>query len=134
LFLGVYYNLTVWFKLTDKTHYGTLITVGGALITIAGNYILIPIAGYLGSSWVTLICYFLMTAACYLLGQRFYPIPYNVTRSLGYIVVTVAIIYVVGLVTIENQWLATSFHAAIMLAYVFTLYFLEKERFKQATN
>ncbi len=134
LFLGVYYNLTVWFKLTDKTHYGTLITVGGALITIGGNFILIPIAGYLGSSWVTLICYFSMTVACYLLGQRFYPIPYNVTRSLVYIVVTVAIIYLVGLVTFENQWLATSFHIAIMLAYIFTLYLLEKDRFKQATT
>ena len=62
LFLGVYYNLSVWFKLTDKTYYGTIITVGGAIITIAANYVLIPIAGYLGSSWATLLCYFSMTS------------------------------------------------------------------------
>jgi O-antigen/teichoic acid export membrane protein len=131
LFLGVYYNLSAWFKLTDKTHYGTLIAVGGAVITIVGNYLLIPQFGYLGSSFVTLICYFSMAAACYLLGQKFYPIPYNVNRSLAYIVVTVAIIYLVELVSIENQWLATGFHCAVIGVYVFILYLLEKERFKQ---
>jgi len=131
LFLGVYYNLSAWFKLTDKTHYGTLITVGGVVITIVGNYLLIPQAGYLGSSFVTLICYFSMTAACYLLGQKFYPIPYNVSRSLAYIVGTVAIIYLVELVSIENQWLASGFHFAVIVIYVLILYLLEKERFKQ---
>lgn len=134
LFLGVYYNLSIWFKLTDKTYYGTILAIGGAVITIAGNYLLIPKAGYLGSSWVTLICYFSMTAACYLLGQRFYPIPYNVKRSIGYIVATAAIIYLVGLVSIDNQWLATIFHFSVILIFIFTLYLLEKERFKQAST
>ena len=134
LFLGVYYNLSVWFKLTDKTHYGTIITIGGALITIGGNYILIPIAGYLGSCWVTLICYFSMTAACYWLGQKNYPIPYNVTKSFGYIVSTVAIIYLVGLISIENQWVATGFHMAVILIYVIVVYLLENKRFKQAST
>lgn len=133
LFLGVYYNLSVWFKLTDKTYYGTVITVGGALITIGGNYLLIPVAGYLGSSWVTLVCYFSMTAACYLLGQRFYPIPYNVTRSVSYIVSTVAIIYLVGLVSFENQWVATGFHGIVILIFIFTVYLLENKRFKEAS-
>ncbi len=131
LFLGVYYNLSVWFKLTDKTHYGTIITVGGVFITVVGNYLLIPVAGYLGSSWVTLICYFSMAAACYFLGQKFYPIPYDVSRSIGYIVATVAIIYIIGMVSIENQWLATGFHGMVIVVYVFILYLLEKERFKQ---
>ncbi len=64
LFQGIYYNLTVWFKLTDKTYYATIITVAGAIITIAANYVLIPMAGYLGSSWATLLCYFSTTAIC----------------------------------------------------------------------
>lgn len=134
LFLGVYYNLSIWFKLTDKTYYGTIIAIGGAVITVIGNYLLIPVTGYLGSSWVTLICYFSMTAACYFFGQRFYPIPYDVKRSFGYIVVTVAIIYLVGLVSIDNQWLATGFHCSVIVVYLFTLYLLEKERFKQAST
>jgi len=134
LFLGVYYNLSAWFKLTDKTFYGTIITLGGAVITIVANYILIPQAGYLGSSWVTLICYFSMTAACYFLGQRFYPIPYKVLKSMGYITVTVAIVYVVGFFSIENQWLATGFHAVVFLLYLFIIYLLERKAFKQASN
>lgn len=134
LFLGVYYNISVWFKLTDKTIYGTIITLGGAIITILANYILIPKAGYLGSSWATFICYFSMTAACYLIGQRFYPIPYNVLKSMTYIVVTLGIVYAVGLITIENQWLSTSFHTAVFLGYLFTIYLLEKKTFKQSAK
>jgi O-antigen/teichoic acid export membrane protein len=134
LFLGVYYNLSVWFKLIDKTFYGTIITVGGAVITIVANYILIPKAGYLGSSWATFLCYFSMTAACYFLGQRFYPIPYTVWKSMGYILVTSAIVYVVGIVSIENQWLATGFHTIVFLTYLFIIYLLERKAFKQASN
>jgi O-antigen/teichoic acid export membrane protein len=77
MFLGIYYNMSVWFKLTDRTYFGTIITTGGAIITIALNYLLIPRFGYVGSSWATLICYFLMAGTCYLLGQKYRPVPYN---------------------------------------------------------
>ncbi|MDQ3537068.1 MAG: oligosaccharide flippase family protein, partial [Bacteroidota bacterium] len=60
LFLGIYYNQSIWFKLTDKTHLGTLLSFTGAAITIAANVILIPIWGYMGSAVATLICYFSM--------------------------------------------------------------------------
>jgi O-antigen/teichoic acid export membrane protein len=93
LFLGVYYNMSIWYKLTDKTYYGTIITVTGAVITIGLNYILIPYYGYMGSSWATFICYFTMAVACYLLGRKFYPIPYNILKGILYIVITLAIVY-----------------------------------------
>lgn len=131
LFLGVYYNLSVWFKLTDKTFFGTIIALGGAVITIVANYILIPRAGYLGSSWATLICYFSMVAVSYLLGQKYYPIPYQVLKGIAYIVFTTAIVYAVGFVSIENQWLATTFHTGVFLSYLFIVYLLEKKAFKQ---
>jgi O-antigen/teichoic acid export membrane protein len=131
LFLGVYYNLSVWFKLTDKTFYGTIITIGGAIITILANYLLIPIAGYWGSSWATFICYFSMTVACYLLGQKFYPIPYNVTKSMAYVIATMAIVYGVGLISITDQWLASAFHAIVFFVCLFVIYLLEKKSFKQ---
>jgi len=82
LFLGVYYNMTVWFKVTDKTGYGTLITSGGAVVTIGLNYLLIPVMGIMGSALVTSLCYFSMMLACYLLGRRHYPIPYSIGRDL----------------------------------------------------
>jgi O-antigen/teichoic acid export membrane protein len=134
LFLGVYYNLSVWFKLTDKTYYGTIITVGGAVVTIAANYILIPIGGYMGSSWATLICYFGMTAACYFLGQRFYPIPYTVSKDLGYIIITTLLVYAVNSVSIADQWLASSFHAIVIVVYLMIIYFVERKHFKRTPS
>lgn len=134
LFLGVYYNLSVWFKLTDKTIYGTIITVGGVVITFAANFILIPLAGYLGSSWATLLCYFSMAAACYLLGQRYYPIPYNVGKSISYIAGTTALIYAVNLVKIQSEWLSICFHGVVILAYLSIVYFLERKNFRQASR
>lgn len=132
LFLGVYYNLSVWFKLTDRTYFGTVLAVGGAVITIGGNYLLIPVAGYVGSAVVTLACYFLMTVACYVLGQRYYPIPYRVKKDLLYIAVTVALVYgVMVVVQVSNPVVAFVVHQVILLAYLFVIYFLERGEFRQ---
>jgi O-antigen/teichoic acid export membrane protein len=130
LFLGIYYNLTVWFKLTDKTYYGTYITAGGAVITIVANYILIPVAGYVGSSWATLICYFSMTVACYQLGKKYYPIPYHITAGFAYILLTTLLVYTVNTIEIDNQWLASSFHILVMSFYLLIIYFLERKNLK----
>jgi O-antigen/teichoic acid export membrane protein len=130
LFLGVYYNLSVWFKLTDKTYYGTYITVGGAIITIAGNYFLIPIAGYEGSSVAALLCYLAMTIACYVLGQKFYPIPYSTGRDVSYILGTTILVYAINSIDISNLWLASSFHMAIIALYLLAIYLLERKALK----
>jgi len=132
LFLGVYYNLSAWFKLTDKTHYGTWITLAGAIITIAANYFLIPHFGYLGSSWATLICYFFMTILCYYYGQKYYPIPYEVINGLLYITVTIAVVYLTNTLTFTNQWLATGFHSVVIVVYLVVVYFIERKKLQQA--
>jgi O-antigen/teichoic acid export membrane protein len=132
LFLGVYYNLTVWFKLTDRTYYGTIITIGGAVVTIGLNYILIPLAGYTGSSWAALICYFSMSAACYLLGQKYYPIPYAVGKAILYILVTVLLIYGIDKIVIENQFIATTFHILMLVLYVTVVFLFERKGLRQA--
>jgi O-antigen/teichoic acid export membrane protein len=134
LFSGIYYNLSVWFKLTDKTHYATIITIFGAIITIAGNYFLIPIAGYMGSSIATLLCFFSMTVICYAFGQKYYPIPYNVVGSLSYIAATTLLVYAVNSVSIENQWAATGFHAFVVLIYLCIVYLIEKKDLRLVTN
>lgn len=134
LFLGVYYNFSVWFKLTDKTYYGTLITVGGAILTIALNFALIPVWGYVGSSWASLACYFSMAVACYLIGQKYYPIPYNVVAGFGYILFAVALIYITSIVAIDNQSVSTGFHLGIMLLYVSVAYFLERKKINNSLN
>ena len=92
LFLGVYYNLSVWFKLTDKTYFGTYIGAAGAVLTIALNFVLIPVLGYLGSAWATLACYFMMAALCWWLGERHFPVPYPVGRLLAWLAGAVALV------------------------------------------
>ena len=127
LFNGVYYNLTVWFKITDRTYFATIITIAGAIITIAANYILIPLAGFIGSSVATLLCYFSMTTLCYILGQKYYPIPYNVFKSLAYIILTTALVYGVNAIIIQNQIIATGFHSLVILSYLLIVYLIEKK-------
>lgn len=129
LFLGVYYNLSVWFKLTDRTYYGTIITVGGAIITIVGNYFLIPVAGYVGSSWAMLICFFSMAVACYITGQRFYPIPYRVLADTTYIAATGLLIVIVSRFDFGTQVLNTAFHFAVVAVYLLIIYLIEKKHF-----
>ncbi len=126
LFLGVYYNFSVWFKLTDRTHYGTVITIAGALITLAANYILIPVAGYEGSAVAALLCYAAMTFICYLLGQRFYPIPYNISKMLMYIAVSLGLVYGANAVDIPNQVWATTFHTIVIVIFLTFVYFIER--------
>jgi O-antigen/teichoic acid export membrane protein len=132
LFLGIYYNFSVWFKLTDRTHYGTLITVLGAIITIGGNYLLIPLAGYTGSVIATLLCYTFMTAMCYLMGQKFYPIPYNLFKAGAYIFLTTLLVYLILPLRFPNQFMATTFHLGIILIYLLIVYLIERKAFRES--
>ncbi len=91
LFLGIYYNLSVWYKLTDKTYVGTVIAIIGSVITILMNYVLIPIIGYLGSAFATLLCYSCMSVLNYYLGQKFYAIPYKTIKGLSTIIIAMVI-------------------------------------------
>jgi O-antigen/teichoic acid export membrane protein len=79
--LGMYYNQSVWYKVTDKTTYGLLMSIVGVVITVVLNYLLIPIWGYLGSAVTTLACYAGMAVLSYYLGQKFYPIPYKLGNA-----------------------------------------------------
>jgi O-antigen/teichoic acid export membrane protein len=108
-----------------------MIAFVGAAITILANYILIPIAGYVGSSYATLICYSTMTVVCYVLGQKFFPIPYHVIPGLSYIVLTMALVYLVNLIEIENQWIAFGFHSIVICIYLLIIYLLEQKKLKQ---
>jgi O-antigen/teichoic acid export membrane protein len=81
LFLGVYYNLSIWFKLTDKTRYGMYFSLAGAIITLALNLVLIPIMGVMASAWATLAAYLSMVLLSYFYGRKYYPIPYSLKKS-----------------------------------------------------
>lgn len=81
LFLGIYYNLSIWYKLTNRTKTGALITLIGAAITIVLNYFLIPSFGYWGCAVATVGCYGSMMVISYVMGQQHYPVPYNISNA-----------------------------------------------------
>ena len=96
IFLGIYYNLSVWYKLTNKNTYGAVITIIGAAITIGLNIFLIPRLHYTGAAIATFCCYLFMMVSSYFLGQKYYPVPYAVKKLLAYIVLVV-LIYLIHL-------------------------------------
>ena len=89
--LGIYQNLSVWYKVTDKTIFAAYISSAGALITLVLNIILIPKFSYLGSAVATLLAYFIMALLSYHFGKKHYPIPYNSEKILFYFVLSVSL-------------------------------------------
>lgn len=91
--LGIYMNLSIWYKLSDQTKYGLYISGVGAIITIILNLIFIPLYGFMASAWVSLIAYTSMMILSYILGQKNYPIPYDIKRNIIYLIISVIIVW-----------------------------------------
>jgi len=89
LFLGIYHNLSVWYKVTDRTKFGAYISVFGALITLVINGMFIAQFNYMASAVATLAAYFTMTLMSYYFGKKYYPIPYNLKKIVLYISLTI---------------------------------------------
>jgi len=85
LCLGIFFNLSIWYKLSGQTKYGAFLTIIGAIITITFNTLLIPVFGYTGAAWATLICYFTIMCVSYFMGQKKYFIPYKVIGTGKYL-------------------------------------------------
>jgi O-antigen/teichoic acid export membrane protein len=94
MLLGIYYNLSVWYKINNLTHLGAIISVVGVVITVLLNFILIPIIGYLGSAIATLSCYFSMVVISYFVGKKHYKINYQLTRIFGYTIFALFLFFV----------------------------------------
>ena len=84
-FLGIYTNLSVWYKLTDKTYIGAYISIIGAIVTLVLNFLLIPTMSYYGSAIATIAAYGTMMGISYFLGNKYYPIPYDIKKITGYL-------------------------------------------------
>lgn len=128
IFLGIYYNLSIWYKLTNKNMTGAMITLAGAVITVALNIILIPKLHYLGAALATFCCYLFMMIISYRLGQKYYPVPYAKKKLISYLVLVV-LIYLIhrGLLMLaDNIWF--SIGSATILLVLFTIFVSRIER------
>ncbi|MDE6352154.1 MAG: lipopolysaccharide biosynthesis protein [Muribaculaceae bacterium] len=98
LFFGIFFNLSVWYKLTDKTIWGTWFSLGGLAVTLILNIVLVPRMGYMGCAWAAFFCYASMMVASYFTGRKRFPIPYQVGRIASYVVIA-AVLYGLGYIT-----------------------------------
>ncbi len=130
LFLGIFYNLSIWYKLTNKTKYGAYISIIGAVITLILNVILIPRYGYMGSAWATFVCYLAMVIISYLLGRRFYHVDYKTLRITLYILFAVTIYLLSALMPFENFTLKMTVHTLLLIFYATTVFILDKKYLK----
>lgn len=94
VFLGIYYNLSIWYKLSNKTIYGAWVTLLGAAITIIINHTFIPTYGYVACAWATFLCYGTMMVASFIWGQKHYKIPYAWKKLLAYLVIVSILFFV----------------------------------------
>jgi O-antigen/teichoic acid export membrane protein len=127
LFSGVYQNISMWFKLSDKTHFGTYFTIIGMILTVVLNIILIPILGYVGCAITFAFSSFVMMVLCYYYGQKYYPVPYELNSVSLYLIVAAVLILFSWNFKIENPYFSIPFHILLSLLFLAGIVFLERK-------
>jgi O-antigen/teichoic acid export membrane protein len=130
LFLGIYFNLSLWYKLSDKTWMGAWIAGIGALLTIVLCLVMIPAMGYMGAAYATLICFLIMTVISYVVGQRYYRVEYDLKRITFYFVVASGLYFISGNVHFSGGILKYALNFSLFSAFVVIVYFAEKEELR----
>jgi O-antigen/teichoic acid export membrane protein len=125
--LGIYMNLSIWYRLSDQTRFGLYISVTGAIITIVFNIILIPKYSYMGSAWVSMIAYAVMMVLSYVLGQKYYPIPYHLKKISAYLISSTAIAFCSFFLFNRNIYIGN----ALLIGFVATVFYFEKNELKK---
>ena len=122
---GIYFNLSFWYKLTDKTYWGAYFSVIGCVIIVVLNILFVPVYGYLASAWASVAGYAVILLLSYWIGQKEYPIHYDL-KSLGLYVLLAAVLYIIGeQVPIPNIVLRLAFRTVLLL--LFIAYIIKKD-------
>ncbi len=132
VFLGIYYNQSIWYKLSGQTKFGAFIAIAGAGLTLIINMIFIPIYGFMACAWATLIVYAFQMVASYLLGQKYYPIKYNLRKFGLYLGVALFFYFIARMLDIQGSMGKLFVHNALILLYIAMVYSFEKSSFKKA--
>jgi len=127
LCLGIFFNLSIWYKLTGQTYFGAYLAIFGATITLVLNFISIPLFGYIGAAWTTLICYALMTIISFFIGQKHYPIQYNLKRILGYLAFALSLYFLSIRLNTNNMAVNIPINSLLLAFFMLVVYKLEKK-------
>jgi O-antigen/teichoic acid export membrane protein len=120
-------NLSVWYRLSDQTRYGLYISLVGAVFTIVMNIVLIPKYSYMASAWISMSAYFLIMVISYILGQKHYPIPYNLKKIVLYLVSAIVLVLLSFYMFEQNIYIGN----ALLFVFLTTIYLVEKRNIKQ---
>ena len=127
MFLGLFYNVSIWYKLADKTIYGAMISTVGTVITVVGSVMFLPIFGVAASAWVSLLCYLGMVILAWTIGMKKYPINYPVRRISAYLLATSIVLAICWLVQTYTN-IPLLYGGLILLTYCGMIWWLEKDR------
>ncbi len=127
LLLGIFFNLSIWYKLNNLTKYGAIITLSGACITFLVNWFLIPVYGYIASAWAHVLCYGSMVLISWLLGRKYYPVPYPVLRILAYMALALGLYALAKLTVTENTLTELLKNTGIMSVFIIIVFWKERK-------
>ena len=125
--LGIYMNLSIWYKLSDQTRFGLYISGIGAALTIILNLIFIPKYSYHAAAWISLTAYASMMIISYVLGQKNYPIPYNLRKNLAYLLISVVLV-VLSFVIFERNLIIGNL---LLILFVISIFWAERKELRQ---
>lgn len=126
VFFGVFFNLSLWYKLTDKTIWGTWFSLLGLAITLGLNVLLVPRIGYMGCAWTAFACYGTMMVASYFVGKAKHPLRYPVKRISAYFLGALALYGLGSLVNTGNSWLDMAARTPLLLVYLLAVIKFER--------
>ncbi|MFA7274236.1 MAG: oligosaccharide flippase family protein [Crocinitomicaceae bacterium] len=126
VFLGIYFNQSIWYKLSGQTKFGAYIAIGGAILTVVINVAFIPVYGFTASAWATLIVYASQMVASYLLSRKYFPIKYNLRKFTLYLGIAILFYFVGRTFHFENEWAHYSVRNLFLLGYLGLVYLMEK--------
>jgi O-antigen/teichoic acid export membrane protein len=130
IFLGIYANQSIWYKLSGQTQFGAFISVGGALVTITLLYLFIPYFGYVAAAWTTFTVYGLQMIASYILSQKYYPIQYNLRKIGLYFFVSLLLFGISRWINLEAGMMKFTVHNLMIVLFLGLVWFFEKNTIK----
>lgn len=126
IFQGIFFNLSLWYKLVDKTYYGAVFSVTGLIITLTINIIFVPRFSYMASAWASFVCFFVMMILSYFIGQKHLPIRYDLKTISIYTLLTIILFVISLFIKTPYFWLNIALKTTLLVAF---LAFLVKRDF-----
>lgn len=134
LFFGVYFNLSVWYKLNDKTYIGSWLAIMGSFITLLVVVLFLPSYGYIAAAWANVICFGIMMIVSYLLERKYFAIPYDTTRISIYFASGILLYFSSFLASDSSLMVKFVFHSFIILIFLVLVVYFEKVNYQQILN